>query len=93
VTTVTFSNINATTSPFALAAGQYVLAGNSATWGGGLNLQMLSADGVTWLNVASATRNANGVSDPIALPAGFYRVSLNGMTGLYLTISPVTGAA
>jgi hypothetical protein len=92
VTTVVFSNISATTAPFALAVGQYILFGNAANWGGGLNLQLLSPDGLTWLNVASASRNANGVSDPIMLAAGSYRVQLATMTGLYLSISAVSGA-
>jgi hypothetical protein len=87
-----FNNISATTAPFALSPGQYVLAGHAATWGSGLSLQLLSADGATWLTVASAARNADGVSDPIALPSGLYRVQLTTMSGLYLTISSVTGA-
>jgi hypothetical protein len=87
-----FNNISSTTSPFVLPSGQYVLAGHAATWGSGLSLQLLSGDGMTWLTVATASRNADGVSDPIALPAGTYRVQLTTMSGLYLTISPVTGA-
>jgi hypothetical protein len=90
-TQVLFSNISATTAPFALSAGNYVLFGTAANWGGGLNLQLLGPDGVTWLTVASASRNANGVSDAIPLPSGTYRVQLTTMTGLYLSISAVSG--
>jgi hypothetical protein len=69
-----FSNISATTTPFALLSGKYGLD-ISATWGGGnAQLQMLSFDGSTWVNVGSAiTVNGYATYD---LAPGQYRFAI-----------------
>jgi hypothetical protein len=85
-----FTGISATTAPFTLPAGQYVIFGN-ATWGpsGDVALQLLSPDETTWLIVTAADKTSDGVSNPVYLPSGQYRFVLNNVTNLSIGISPV----
>jgi hypothetical protein len=86
-------NISATTAAFALMGGRYVMAA-IATWGGGnVALQMLAADGSTWvapMNIAGSANSltANG-SATLDLSPGQYRIAVTTATGVYATVARV----
>jgi hypothetical protein len=80
-----FSNISASTSPFKLSGGRYMVVVH-ATWGGGnVTLQVLALDGVTWITspIAQFTADAASVSD---LGPGQYRFAVTTATGIYASI-------
>lgn len=83
-----FSNISATTLQFPLAGGKYGLE-ISATWGSGnAQVESLSIDGSTWLNVGSSV-TANGVQT-LDLPAGQYRIAISsGATAVYAALTKI----
>jgi hypothetical protein len=82
-----FSNISATTAAFALLGGKYGLD-ISATFGGGnLQLQTLSVDGSTWINVGSSI-TANGVSTYDLVP-GQYRIAVTTATAVYAALARI----
>lgn len=86
-TVTTFSNIAATTSNFTLRSAQYGMTWH-ATWGGGsATLQILAADGTTWLTAVTAV-TVDGTNTAY-LPAGTYRVLVATATGLYVSIIPI----
>lgn len=64
-----FKNAAAGTSPsFYWKGGKFVHVAQ-ATWGGGnVKLQYQSLDGTTWVDVASSTLSANGMSAVLELP-------------------------
>jgi hypothetical protein len=70
------SNISSTTATFSLIGGKYSFDA-SGTWGSGnTQVETLSIDGSSWLNVGSSV-SSNGVS-VLELPAGQYRVAVSG---------------
>ena len=82
-----FSNIVATTLQFPIAGGKYGLE-ISATWGSGnVQVETLSLDSSTWLNVGSAV-TANGVST-YDLPAGQYRIGISSATAVYAALTTI----
>ena len=82
-----FSNISATTAAFALLGGKYGLD-ISATFGGGnLQLQTLSVDGSTWINVGSSI-TANGVSTYDLVP-GQDRIAVTTATAVYAALARI----
>jgi hypothetical protein len=83
-----FSNIAATTLQFPINGGKYGLE-ISATWGSGnVQVETLSLDSSTWLNVGSAV-TANGVST-YDLPAGQYRLAVSsGATAIYAALTKI----
>jgi hypothetical protein len=71
-----------------LQGGVYV-AVSSATFGGGsITLETLAGDGSTWITAATAV-TAAGVSGPLYLPPGKYRVTIATATAVYYTLSRV----
>ena len=82
-----FSNISATTAAFSLLGGKYGLS-ISATWGGGsAQLEALSLDGSTWINVGSSlTANSFANYD---LPPGQYRIAIATATAVYAALTTV----
>jgi hypothetical protein len=84
-----FTNVSATTHGFTLMGGKYSLT-ISATWNrGNVQLQTLSGDGRTWINVGNSI-NANG-STTYDLTQGTYRVAVTSATGLNLLLSRIPG--
>jgi hypothetical protein len=82
-----FSNIAATTGAFTLMGGEYDLA-ISATWNAGsAQLETLSDDAVTWINVGSAI-TANGYSTYDLAP-GQYRIAITSATAVYAALATV----
>ena len=82
-----FANLSTTTSSFGLSGGSYGLT-ISATFGGGsVQLQTLSFDRVTWLNVGSAV-TANGFAVK-SLPPGQYRIAITTATAVYAALTSV----
>jgi hypothetical protein len=83
-----YSNIAATTLQFSIAGGKYGLE-ISATWGSGnVQIETLSLDNSSWLNVGSAV-TANGVST-YDLPAGQYRLAISsGATAIYAALTKI----
>ncbi len=82
-----FSNISATTNSFGLAGGTYAFV-VSANWtGGSVQLETLSQDGSTWINVGSSV-TANGFST-VQVAAGQYRVAVVTATAVYCSLSTI----
>jgi len=85
--TVNFSNIAATTAAFALLGGKYALTVTATFGGGNVQLQILSLDGSTWLNVGSSVTTAGVSTNDI--PAGQYRLSITTATAVFASVSRV----
>jgi hypothetical protein len=84
---VRFSNIAATTAAFSLKGGHYSITAK-ATWGGGsATLQILAADGSTYLTAATAL-SADGFATAF-LPAGTYKFAIATATAVYLEIKAI----
>lgn len=82
-----FSNLSATPTQFALLGGTYGVTA-TATWGGGnVVLNILSADGSTWVPAIIAIA-ANGFA-VVNLPAGQYQLAITTATAVYMTISRI----
>jgi hypothetical protein len=84
-----FSNISATTSPFVLHGGYYLISG-VATWGGGnVELKMLGPDQSTYLSLPTALKlTANGTIAGY-LPPGTYEFVVTTSTGVYVSVAGV----
>jgi hypothetical protein len=81
------SNISANTSTFVLSGGLYGVSA-IATWGGGsATLQMLSADGSTYVTAMTAF-SADGYATAY-LPAGTYRWAVATATGVYVRVRSI----
>jgi hypothetical protein len=86
-TTLTFSSIAASTSPFRLLAGQYGIV-VSATWNSGsVTLQVLSADNLTWVTALTAF-SVNGYAT-VSVPNGIYRVNVATATAVFVSLQIV----
>lgn len=84
----TFDNLSATPASFPLGGGRYSLVVNAGSWSSGsVQLQTLSRDGSTWINVGSAV-SADGVAS-LELPPGQYQLSITSATGVYAVIARV----
>ena len=83
-----FSNISSTTAVFSLIGGKYGLD-ISATWSSGAaQLETLSIDGSTFVNVGSSV-TANGVQT-LDLPGGQYRVAVSGSaSAVYFSLTKI----
>ena len=88
MTSLIFTNISASTSPFQLLGGTYGMTATAAAWASGsVTLQILSADQLTWIN-ASTAFSANGFSTG-HLVNGIYRVMVAGIANGYVSIQIV----
>jgi hypothetical protein len=83
-----FSNFSSTTAVFSLLGGKYGLD-ISGTWSSGsAQVESLSIDGSTWLNVGSSV-TANGVQ-VLELPMGQYRVAVSGSaSAVYFSLTKI----
>ncbi len=82
-----YSNISATTANFGLLGGTYGFD-VTATWNSGsVQLEMLSLDGSTWVNVGSAV-STNGYSTE-QLPPGQYRIAVTSASAVYAALSSI----
>jgi hypothetical protein len=79
-----FSNIAANTAAFALRGGNYVLTGSGTITS--IQLQVMSLDGVTWINVGTALTAAGLVA--YSLAPGSYRLAITG-TAIYAALTSV----
>jgi hypothetical protein len=84
---IVFQNIGTgATAPFTLDGGQFTGIA-TATWGGGnVALQILAADGVTYVTVAAFT-SAVTVRLTLLLPAGQYRFLVTTATAVYISLT------
>jgi hypothetical protein len=88
MTSIVFSNISTTTSPFRLLAGTYGMTVTAAAWASGtITLEILSADQLTWINV-SAAFTANSFAT-VTVPNGIYRVLVASVANAYVSIQIV----
>jgi hypothetical protein len=76
-----FAGISATSAPFYCDGGNCALTVSATFGGGNIQLQILSFDKVTWINVGSAI-TANGFVSQ-ALPPGQYRLAITTATAVY----------
>lgn len=84
---VSFSNIAASTSPFALRGGKYAAAALATFGGGSVTLQMLGPDGSTYVTCLTAfTAAGYGVVD---LPPGQYRFTIATATAVYASVTRI----
>lgn len=84
---VGFSNISASTSPFALRGGKYAAAVLATFGGGSVTLQMLGPDGSTYVTCLTAfTAAGYGVAD---LPPGQYRFTIATATAVYASLTRI----
>lgn len=82
-----FSNVSTTQGPFKLNGGTYGLS-VVATWNSGsVTLEMLAADGSTYIP-ALAAFSANGYG-AVALPPGQYKLVVASATGVYMAIARI----
>jgi hypothetical protein len=72
---VAFSNISATTSPFELKGGTYVVDG-IWTGSGTVTLQRLGPDGTTYQTAVTALSTSGTPSAAVQLPPGQYKIAV-----------------
>lgn len=84
---VSFSNISATTASFTLTGGTYGVTVSATFGGGSVTLNRLSLDGSTFVAVLPAFA-ANGYGD-IQLPPGTYQVAVATATAVYVQIAGI----
>lgn len=82
-----FQNLSVTTATFYVIGGTYGLTVSATFGGGSVQLQILSFDKATWLNVGSAF-SANGFISQ-ALPPGQYRLAITTATAVYAALTSV----
>jgi hypothetical protein len=88
MTSIVFSNISATTSPFRLLGGTYGVTATAAAWASGsITLEILSADQLTWINVSTAFI-ANSFAT-VTVPNGIYRLLVASVANAYVSIQIV----
>lgn len=86
---ISFSNIAATTTAFALRGGMYGVTAK-ASWGGGsATVQRLAVDGTSYVTCLTAI-TADGFSTAY-LPAGTYKVAIATATAAYIDIVEIPG--
>lgn len=67
---------SSTGSAFQWQGGRSVLSIVATVYGGGVFLQALGPDGITWINVNASTYSANQITE-YALPRGIYKIVSN----------------
>jgi hypothetical protein len=79
-----FSNISANAGPFPLKGGRYVLIASGTITG--LQLQIQSLDGSTWINLGTDMVAAG--NQTFDLPPGQYQLSVSG-SAIYASLTSV----
>lgn len=82
-----FAGISATSAPFYCDGGNCALTVSATFGGGNIQLQILSFDKVTWINVGSPI-TANGFVS-LSLPPGQYRLAITTATAVYAALTSV----
>ena len=82
-----FSNISATTAAFSLLGGKYAAVVTATFGGGNVQVQTLSIDGSTWINVGAAI-TAAGVAT-FDLPSGQYRLAVTTATAVFASLTRI----
>jgi hypothetical protein len=83
---VSFSNISASTSPFALRGGKYAVAALATFGGGSVKLQALGPDGTTFISLAAASDFTAAGGAVVDLPPGQYRFTIATATAVYASV-------
>jgi hypothetical protein len=88
VESFSWSNISATPAAFTISGGGKFALTAHATWGGGnIQLQRVSTDGSTFVNVgASVTADGFSTYD---IPRGLYQLAVTTATGVYADLSRI----
>lgn len=90
---VSFGPITANTSAFTLKGGRYVFNAVATFGGGNVQLQMLAADGTSWVAPKDIGGSANNLtaagSQTVDLPAGQFRVAVTTATAVYASVARV----
>lgn len=79
-----------TADVFSLRGGAYgvtIIASNFGT----ANLQRLSADGSTYVNVSTDTNFAANGYASVVVPEGTYRINASGITAAYISVQRIPG--
>ena len=84
---INFSNIAATTAGFQIYGGKYGLTVSATFGGGNVQLQVLSLDGSTWINVGSSVTAAG--QSTVDIPPGQYRLSITTATAVFAALTRV----
>lgn len=82
-----FSNIAATTATFQLLGGQYGICVTGTWSSGSVTLEMLAADGATF--VTAATAFSTNTYETAYLPAGTYKFVVTTATAVYAAITRI----
>lgn len=85
--TIKFSSIAASTAPFNLKGGRYDIVA-TATGAGTMGLQILAADGSTFIPVHTAFAAVTGFVT-VDLPPGVYKFVIAGFTAVFATIASI----
>lgn len=101
---IKFSNIAATTSPFTIKGGGYLVSVSATFGGGSVKLQILGPDGTTYLDIKQPFDNAGTEQDDVIstwsangaklmpLCAGQYRLTITTATAVYANVTRIVMA-
>lgn len=96
---IAFTNISATTSPFVIKGGAYLVSVVATFGGGSVKLQILGPDGSTYLDTKQPFDNAGTEQDDVIstfsangakllpLAPGQYRITITTATAVYVNIT------
>lgn len=83
---VTFSNIAASTTAFALRGGKYAVMALATFGGGSVKLQALGPDGSSYLSLATISDFTAAGGATFDLPPGQYRFTIATATAVYASV-------
>ncbi|MGJ5120964.1 hypothetical protein [Bradyrhizobium oligotrophicum] len=83
------SNVSASSSAFALRGGKYGVNAVATFGGGSVKLQILQADGSSYVSVSSATDFTAAGYGTVDLPPGQYRFTIATATAVYANVTRI----
>ena len=83
-----FSDISASTDPFALKGGRYGVSVLGSDFGT-VKLQRLALDGSTYVSLSSETDFSDSGGAVIDLPPGTYRFTIDSATAVYAEVQGI----
>lgn len=83
-----FAAVDATPAAFTLYGGVYVLAVQATFGGGNVGVEIALPDGTTYVDAHTAL-TAAGISTPLYLPPGKYRIAIDTATAVTATLTRV----
>lgn len=90
---IQFTGISASTAPFRLKGGRYVLAATATFGGGSIAVQMLMHDGATWvtpLNIAGSANTLTAAGTQVVdLPPGQYKIVIVTASAVTVSLSSI----